>query len=197
MCKTKILKAKESDSTSIARLHKLGISEGFLSKQSDYFLGELYRYLIKNEILFIAKTDDTVVGFVAGTITTSGLYKKFLRTNKSLLLKFALKNMFSLEFIKKSFETLTAPSKTSLNSDVDLPELLSIVVDSSFAGKGTGQRLVQALDGEFKRLGIKKYKVLVGSQLQANSFYQKNGFIKNSEVELHKGDISNIYIKDL
>jgi ribosomal protein S18 acetylase RimI-like enzyme len=189
--------ASVEDSSAIARLHKVGIDQGFLSKQSDDFLSALYRHLIKNEIVFVAKKDDHVVGFVAGTLTTSGLFKKFLLNNIPLLIKFAISNIFSVSFIKKCFETLFSPMKIDSDAGKGLPELLSIVVDSQFAGIGTGQKLVEALDAEFLKRGINKYKVIVGSSLKANKFYLKNGFEKIGEVEIHRGYISYVYVKSL
>jgi len=191
-------KAKIEHVVKISKLHKEGIPTGFLSKQSDDFLINLYKYLIKNEIVFVAKDEaNDVIGFVSATLTTQGLYKKFLKSNFSVLLKFIFKNLFSIEFLKKSFETFLAPKKTQINElQNDLSELLSIVVDKNTKSKGIGQALVDALDNELSSIGVKEYKVLVGTKLPANKFYQKKGFKLYKEVELHKGEKSNIYIKN-
>jgi ribosomal protein S18 acetylase RimI-like enzyme len=197
MSETIIIKASPEDSLSIAKLHKSGITLGFLSQQTDEFLSSLYRHLIKNEIVFVAKLDDSVVGFVAGTVTTSGLFKQFLLSNIPLLIKFALSNIFSISFVRKCCEIFFAPMRLRSDAGKGLPELLSIVVDSQFAGTGTGKKLVEALDKEFSNKGIEKYKVIVGSTLEANKFYLRNGFEKIGEVEIHRGYISYIYLKNL
>jgi len=191
-----IEKARKEDASQIAALHKQGITGGFLSQQSDSFLTALYEYLIKNEILIVIKENNKVMGFVSATVTTSGLYKKFLIKNIPLLIKFTLKNICSFSFFKKSIETLLSPTKSS-TGDTELPELLSIVVDLNSKGKGYGQLLTEALEKEFLLREIKEYKVLVGSELKANRFYLKNGFIQIKEIELHKGEKSFIYIKKL
>ena len=196
--KQRYINADKRDALAISMLHKKGIPTGFLSQQSLSFLSALYSYLIKNEIVYVAKVDDKVVGFVAATLTTNGLYKKFLKENIVLLVLFALKNIFSLSFIKKATETLFAPRKTSLDEDQsELPELLSIVVDDTLKGQGLGKQLLQAFENELKRRNIAEYKVLVGLKLEANKFYIKNGFVLKKDVELHKGDISHIYVKKL
>ena len=192
-----IEKARSDDSLEIARLHKNGITKGFLSQQTDEFLSALYKHLIENEIVFVARKNNEVLGFVAGTVTTSGLFKSFLLKNKSLLIKFATSNIFSRSFVRKCFETFFAPMRMRSDAGKGLPELLSIVVDKKASGKGIGKELVNKLDIAFKNKGILKYKIIVGSELEANKFYQNNGFEKIGEVEIHRGALSYIYSKDL
>jgi len=191
------LKATILDAKDIAQLHKKGIPTGFLSKQSISFLEALYAYLIKNEIVYVAKDKDKVVGFIAVSKNTSGLYKRFLKSNILLLVKFTMQNIFSIEFIKKSFETLLAPKKTAIEDNENIPELLSIVVDNMYAKQGIGKKLLECAGKELTKLHQDRYKVLVGADLEANKFYEKNGFSLLNEVELHKGVKSYIYIKTL
>lgn len=191
-------KTQKVDANDIANLHKQGIPTGFLSKQSSSFLEALYSYLIKHEIVYVAKDREKVIGFIALSNNTSGLFKRFLKSNFILLTKFVLQNIFSIEFIKKAFETLFAPKKTKIDiANRDLPELLSIVVDEEYRGMNIGENLIISVEQELKQIGFEKYKVLVGASLQANKFYRKNGFQLYNEVELHKGDKSYIYIKDI
>ena len=190
-------KAQENNTKDIVKLHKTGIPTGFLSKQSNSFLEALYEYLIKTEVVYVAKDKERVVGFVAVSKNTAGLYKRFLKSNVFLLLNFSIRNIFSIEFIKKSFETLLAPKKTAIDDSIDIPELLSIVVDKEYHKRGVGKNLLNCIEKELIVKGFKQYKVLVGANLEANIFYKKNGFIKIKEVELHKGIKSFIYIKNI
>ena len=194
----KYIKATPTDAAYIANLHKKGIPTGFLSKQSIGFLEALYLFLIENEIVFVAKDKNKVIGFVAFSANTGGLYKRFLKSNIFLLVKFALQNIFSIEFIKKSFETLLAPKKTKIDTlDNDLPELLSVVVDSKYRGMNIATQLILNAEEKLISMGFDKYKVLVGASLEANKFYMRNNFKIYSEVELHKGEKSYIYIKEI
>jgi len=191
-------KALLPDAENISKLHKKGIPTGFLSKQSITFLESLYLYLIENEIVYVSKKGDKVIGFIAVSINTTGLYKKFLKSNFILLVKFALKNLFSIEFMKKAYETLNAPKKVCIKEmEIELPELLSIVVDDTYAGKGTGKQLIDCVEKELLSLGQKRYKVLVGANLESNKFYEKNGFEILKEIEMHKGTLSYIYMKKI
>jgi len=191
-------KASLEDAKTIALLHKQGIPTGFLSKQSSAFLEALYHYLIVHEIVYVAKDKEQVIGFIAVSINTSGLYKRFLKSNVLLLVKFALQNIFSVKFIKKAYETLGAPKKTRIKEmQEELPELLSIVVDGDYAGKGIGKELLICAEKELVSLQKDKYKVLVGANLEANQFYVKNGFEIVKELELHEGVKSYIYVKEI
>jgi len=193
-----ITSATVDDAYDLALLHKTGIPTGFLSQQTPSFLSALYTYLIENEIVYVAKVNKKTIGFLACTLATDGLYKKFLKENIGLLILFLLKNIFSLKFIKKALETFLAPNKTAIsNEDEELPELLSIVVSENFKGQGVGNLLLKAFEDNISSKTIIRYKVLVGSKLEANGFYVQNGFKLKKEVELHKGEISNIYVKIL
>lgn len=190
------IKAAKQDSLQIAQLHKEFIPTGFLSQQPLNFLNALYLFLIMHEVVYVVKEEENVVGFAAGSLNTDGLYKRFLKSNISLLITFSLRNLFSIDSIKKTAETFTAPKKTVIDGlDYAVPELLSIVVDKSYVEKGYGKALLGCLEQDFRTSNAKAYKVLVGAQLDANRFYVNNGFVRGKEVELHKGAISYLYVK--
>ena len=62
---------------------------------------------------------------------------------------------------------------------------------------GYGKQLLGCLEGELRKDNSIEYKVVVGSQLEANRFYTNNGFEKSKEIELHKGAVSYLYVKKL
>lgn len=77
-------------------------------------------------------------------------------------------------------------------------ELLSIVVDEAYRGKGISPRLFNKLIEEFKKVGIEKFKVVVGSNLlPACRFYEKMGGVFHSEIEVHKGERSRVYVWEI
>lgn len=192
-----INKAELKDATSIAELHKQGIPTGFISSLNIKVIKKLYKTIIKDEIIYILKNDDNVVGFVSCTLDTGKLYKKFIKSNLFAVAPFFILKIFSISFIKKIFETLTVPEKTKLDK-TEIPELLSIVVDSNQQAKGLGKILLDALENELIRQNIYKYKVVAGDNLiSANKFYKKYGFNLYTQTELHKGAVSNIYTKKL
>lgn len=74
-------------------------------------------------------------------------------------------------------------------------ELLSIVVEEAYRGEGISQRLFNKLVEEFEKYDIDRFKVVVGSNLlPACKFYEKMGGIFHSEIEVHKGEKSRVYV---
>jgi GNAT superfamily N-acetyltransferase len=66
---------------SIARLHRTGITTGFLSTLGDGFLATLYRGIAadRDSVVFVAVSEDGVpVGFCAGTLDTGKMYRRVL-----------------------------------------------------------------------------------------------------------------------
>ncbi len=194
-----IRKANFNDSISIAYLHKSCIPTGFLSTLKIELLDILYKHIIKHDIAFVAIENNKVAGFVVCTLNTKHLYKKFFISNIFNLLPFIISKIFSIKFIKKIIETLFAPFKSKVDAGIsenELPELLTIAVNSKIQTKGIGHLLLISLENELKNLNIKKYKVIAGTNLiSANKFYLKHGFELVCQIEIHKGDLSNIYIK--
>jgi len=110
--------------------------------------------------------------------------------------------MFSVKFFGKVIESLKAPFKKVRNDKThvkfDCPELLSIAIESDHKRNGLGVTLLNSLEGELRRRKFFQYKVIAGSSLySANSFYKKNEFKLSANIVIHKGEVSNIYVKEL
>jgi len=199
MIMIEVNKATIKDVKNITNLHKKGIPSGFLSQQPDFLLVALYKYIIDNDILMVVRDGDGLVaGFVSATLTTESLYRRFFLRNIKVLVNYLSAQIFSYKTLKKAFETMFAPKKTKINETKDISaELLSIVVKPSSRSKGLGTLLINSLEKELRLKGVSAYKVVVGSKLESNNFYQRNGFVMYNEIQLHQGVISNIYIKEL
>ena len=77
-------------------------------------------------------------------------------------------------------------------------ELLSIVVNETYRGKGISQKLFARLVEEFKKRGSEQFKVTVGSNVKpACRFYEKMGGILHAEIEVHKGEKSRVYVWEI
>ena len=196
-----IRKAEILDLKVIAELHKKGIPTGFLSSLDSKYLSLMYKIIIEEGFCTVAIKDDKVIGFISGTIDAKVLYKKIVRKNLFNLIPLFIKKIFSVSFIKRGFNSFLIPFKTGkgMNDKEEvLPELLSIVISKEIQAKGIGTELLLNLESELKQKGFAKYKVIAGDNLvSANKFYLKNGFILSEQIELHTGQISNIYIKEL
>ena len=194
-------KADKYDSKCVALLHKEGIPSGFLSTLDTDLLSKLYITIIDEGLCFVYLSGDTPAGFVSCSMNSKALYRNIVFRNFFSLLPLMMRQVFKLSFIKRSIESFLIPYKTAKvdnKAKDDLPELLSIVVSKDIQAKGLGKELLDALENELKQRNVKSYKVLAGDNLvSANKFYLKNGFVLKEKLELHKGQISNIYVKEL
>jgi ribosomal protein S18 acetylase RimI-like enzyme len=197
-----IHKAALSDSFKIAEIHQTELKDSFLAALGESFLQKLYNFLIEKEIVFVERNKEQVVGFISGSNETSGLIKRFILYNPTNLFYLIIYNLGRPSLLKKLIETAIVPSKFSKKDTIgnELPntELLSIAVDSTQHKKGSGSKLLLALETEFKSYNITNYKVIAGEKLvSANRFYQKHGFRKVTQMNVHGNEVSNIYVKDL
>ena len=179
----------------IAQLHIEGISTGFISSLGISFVAALYEAIAqsKSSFGFVAEEENSILGFVAFTSNLNKLYKSVVLKKGWLFALLLAGRMFSLQQIKKVFETLFYPSRVK---KMDLPsaELLSIVVAPESQGKGLGGQLLQKGLAECAKRGIEKVKVLVGADNKpANKLYLKCGFELVGQIDSH-GVVSNIYV---
>ena len=194
-------KAEKYDAAAIADLHREGIPTGFLSSLSPKLLASMYGVIIDEGLSFVAEENGKVIGFVSGSADSKALYKQIVKRNVFRLIPLFAKKIFSYSFFKRSLESFLIPFKTGKGDrkkKETLPELLSIVISKDIQAKGIGSGLVKCLEEELRKRDIGSYKVLAGDNLvSANKFYLKNGFTLYEKLELHKGQVSNVYVKVL
>ena len=191
-------KAKNIDIENVALLHREYINTGFLSSLGSPFLELIYQSMVNsnNAFCIVSKENNQIIGFSSGAISVGAFYKDFLMSNIIKASMILLPKILNLQFVKKIFETLLYPSRKEQN----LPnaELLSIVVDKDYRGKGIAQKLFGKLEEEFRSRNIKQFKVIVGSKLiAACKFYEKMDGILYSEIEVHKGEKSRIFVWEI
>jgi ribosomal protein S18 acetylase RimI-like enzyme len=185
------------DAPAVAALHIEGISKGFISSLGIDFVTALYEAIASSESSFgfVAEQQGKVLGFVAFTSNLNKLYKSVI-LKKGVRFAFLLAGkMFSLQRVKKVFETLLYPAKVK---KMDLPsaELLSIVIVKEARGKNIATQLVQKGLEQCRKNQIDKVKVLVAADNNAaNKLYLKSGFKLSGQIDSH-GIASNIYVID-
>ena len=65
-------------------------------------------------------------------------------------------------------------------------------------GKGIAQKLYTRLVEDFRDKGIERFRIVVGSELApAHKFYAKMGAEVASEMELHSGETSKVYVHNI
>src|SRR3989339_541838 len=184
--------AQKNDARKIAEIHKTEIVGGFLSSLSINFLEKIYIAVIENDFCVVAKNNNEIVGFIAGTKNIKNLYKYFLGKYFFISIIMLLPKLFD---IRKIFETLFYSKE---ESDLPKAELLTIAVKKEFQMEGIAGKMLKFFILEMKNKNVKEFKVLVGSNLQnAIKFYEKNGFKFVKETNVHSNKKSLIYVYDL
>lgn len=188
-------KIQLGDVEQVAVLHQTYMNRGFLATLGIGFLEKLYAGMVNSDNAFciVARDAARVVGFVSGTKHVAGFYKEFILNNFFSVGLILLVKIFDLETMKKVVETLFYPMK----KEASLPdaELLSIVVEESYRAKGVSQELFNGLVHEFALRHIDRFKVVVGADLAAACrFYEKMGGVLHSEIEVHQGMKSRVYV---
>ena len=182
----------------VIRIHRIEISQGFLSSLGDSALALLFSHASESRFgrLLIAKdaSSGQIVGFLLGTIDTGAFYKDFL-CKKFLKALFVLApKLLTFEKVRKVFETLFYPTKEELK-ELPKPELLDIAILKEYRGTGVAQLLFKEFVKNLYAVGIDKFKITTGESLTtAQRFYEKLGAEKAGEVEVHKGQKTLIYI---
>ncbi|GAI39468.1 unnamed protein product [marine sediment metagenome] len=120
-----------------AKLHISGISTGFISSLGIDFVTALYEAVAKSKSSFgfVAEENGKLLGFVAFTTNINKLYKSVILKKGWRFALLLAGKMFSLQQIKKVFETLFYPARIK-KTDLPAAELLSVVVAEQARGRG-------------------------------------------------------------
>jgi ribosomal protein S18 acetylase RimI-like enzyme len=192
---TVVRRAGPADARSAARLHAERISEGFLALLGPAFLELLYRRITRTDGSFLLVAEDgDVVGFVAGSGDVGGLYRSFIR-HDGVRAGFGAAGRL-LRNWRRVLETLRHGSDDGAGRGRGT-ELLAIAVDGGAQGAGVGGRLVAAFLEEVDRAGGRAaYVVVASDNLGAIRLYERAGFVRESEFELHAGARSLLLQRD-
>lgn len=181
----------------VAMLHKENISSGFISSLGPAFSRQLYRGIASCSSAFclVALEDKRAVGFIAGAESVGKVYKSIILKRGLLMSACLIRFIFSLRTIRKIFQTLLYPSRTS--EEYPPAEVLSVAVAPDARRKGFGSKLMQSALAEFRGRGISAVKVAVAADNEpANKYYRKEGFEKAGIYDSH-GVQTNIYVQKL
>ena len=185
--------AVKNDALEIAKIHEQEIKEGFLSSLKTEFLRKFYEAVIDSKYSFciVAKEGNIVVGFVSGVTDINIFYKYFLKKYFFASVPILLPKILSFSIVKKTIETIFYPKRIK---NLPQAELLTFAVKKEFQRQGLGSRLFKKLVDEMENRQIKIFKVLVGKEMDSLRFYEKNGFQKIKEINLHNNETSVIFI---
>tara|TARA_Y100001954_G_C15778039_1_gene588178 strand:- start:490 stop:1077 length:588 start_codon:yes stop_codon:yes gene_type:complete len=181
----------------VALLHIETIKTGFLPSLGPQFLSLMYRCIDEADFstLIVKYDDQTLTGFVSGSLGDSSLYKKMLLYPFSLFLSL-MPTLLDLTKIKKIINILQHVSSKERNN-FPSAELLTICVNKDYRRQGIAESLYGELSLFFQQKERSKFTIVVGQSLNANKFYKKQGAYIADEIQVHSGVNSNIYIQNI
>jgi glycosyltransferase involved in cell wall biosynthesis/ribosomal protein S18 acetylase RimI-like enzyme len=186
--------ARVEDVPTLARLHRQSLPEAFLPTLGDGFMRQLYRSLLVDGVTLVAEDHRGVIGFASGVASVRGFYRRFYRRRGFRAALAAAPRLVRPSVLRRVVETARYPG-----GDVALPdaELLAIAVDAKVRARSVSVGVVLAR-GVLQRLadlGADRVKVVTSSDnQQANRFYRSLGFDHLSEIFVHEGTSSNVWV---
>jgi ribosomal protein S18 acetylase RimI-like enzyme len=169
----------------------------FLSVLGGRFLTVLYEEILADPsgIAFVCLDGNCVVGFVAGTDTLSGFYRRLLHRR---WWRFGMASVFPIAkrpvLIPRLLNAFRRPNDAS--DSLDESELMSIAVDPAARGRRAGAHLVAAFIGAAAKRGQKRVILTTdrAGNDAVNRFYEALGFHVARIVTTAQGRTLNQYV---
>ena len=201
-----IRRAGRSDVDAVVAVHGAAFAGFFLTSLGPRFLKLLYEGHVEHEsaVLLVACSDGTdsgeIVGFVAGTTRPEAFFASLRAARGLQMTSAALPALLRRPWVvgerlwaavRYSGEKPTAIGNAAL--------LSSLAVRPDAAGRGTGQRLVEAFCREAALQGASTVYLTTDSSGNdpANAFYGRCGFLRVAELARPRGRIMNVYLRQL
>jgi len=186
---------RPEEAGAVAELHRVQISEAFLSTLGQSFLTQLYLGISASPdgFVFVAADDrNRVVGFVSGAADTVAMQRWIVKRHGLMLGLYLLPHLLRPSVVRRVWERLRYPSR--VEGDFPSAELLSMGVCADMQGKGAAPALLDALIEEFRRRHVHDIRVVAGARLaRANAFYRKYGFEPVGTITSHRR-VANVYV---
>ncbi len=194
-----IAQSKSEDIESVCHVHLQSFQGEFLSSFGNEFLKVYYRNSLfdSEHLLLVAKVQDEIVGFVAGTLDNEDLYQNLFKKNFFTIALIAIKRfLFSKDFrnqvlkrkhfirdaIKSRFPK-RKNKKDSMYREMKQEtsgkccNLISIAVLDSFRGSGVALDLTKAFESEMQKMGAVEGELYVKTgNTRGIDFYKKAGW---------------------
>lgn len=187
-----IRKPSKEQVEEIVNLHLASLRDGVLYQLGKKVLSIFYEEIIndKNSFILVYEMGASVIGVAASTKDADKIFKNIIK-----------KHLFKISFniLQKSIKYPFLPLRLlfSKNSNKLKPELLFLFVEPSQRGRRIGEKLVDATSKEFKKMGIRQYKIMIlSSNNRGIRFYEKIGFMKIDQYK-YLGEYRDIYKYDI
>lgn len=192
------VKARVNVYHQVARLHADNLDQSFLATLGTGFLAELYRAidLCPQAVLIVKGEPGKVVGFVAGLAGPMSVVYRRMLWRLPLWGWRLVPVLFSPARLKRVAEILRYTNSEPAHGDFPTAELLSIAVAPAARGTGVAESLYVELSNYFRQMKVATFKIVVGEKLlAAHKFYERMGARWTTELELHQGAKSVVYVQ--
>jgi GNAT superfamily N-acetyltransferase len=188
---------QSADVDDVIRVHKDGFQGFFLTFLGPAFLREFYAGVCEDPSgIAIVYDDDSVSGFVVGTVEPSGFYKRLIQKR---WWKFGLASLKPVlirpSIVPRLLRALTLPGKTA-NTQLRMGTLMSLAVMQGSNGKGIGKQLVTSFleNCQERQVEIVNLTTDALGNDSTNEFYRKMGFTISKVFVTPEGRLMNEYV---
>lgn len=191
----KVRRARPADAEAMARIHREALPTAFLPSLGLSFLRRLYRALARDPdgVALVAENGRGIVGFATGTSSVKRFYRRFfIRHGVPAAASVVPRVVSRPRLVAHALETARYPDGAD-----GLPEaeLLSIAVHPEWTAKGTGRMLAEGILRGLAQRGAEQVKVVVAEENEgANRFYERLEFELVSQINVHKDEVSNVWV---
>lgn len=185
----------------VVAVHLESFQGFFLSILGPAFLRELYLSLLgaADGICLAATDGDRVLGFVAGTSRSSGVYSRLLRQRLVRFCLAALPAVLKQPALVPRLINRLRDAHGEGSSTPGRGTLMSIAVSPAQQGKGLGQSLVQGFLERAALAGCREVDLTTDKEENdtVNHFYRQQGFRLERTFTTPEGRVMNQYLIEL
>ncbi len=188
------------DVPAIVDIHLLSFPGFFLSSLGPVFLRHLYRGIVRDEagFVFVVTLEDRIRGFVAGTTSPAGFYKRLLHRAWPQFVMASIPPLLRKpRIIPKLLRSLKKPREEERTEASAL--LMSLAVDPQFQRTGTGRILLAHFCERCRAAAVNHVRLTTDGNHNdgVNTFYARQGFQLLKTFTTPEGRIMNEYTREL
>jgi len=176
----------EKHLNTLADYHVKAVPKDFMPALGNFFLKNvLYKGAIKsdNANVNVYMEDNVLAGYIIYSYDTGKFLKEiFLKRLLFVVVTFIIKIMFNYKMLIMSFKVALSILKEK--EEKIKSEILMIVVNNNYRGRGIGGKLLQSMYDDLSNRGFKECKLRVlNDNFAAIRMYEKGGWEKVNEIE--------------